>query len=222
MNKLNSKHQSLTLSSASRSDPSTLPSVAGQRLEPARRLIVLVPCLDADLTAVARRVWELANAADAHIQFLGLYSDPAQEPRLRRELVTMSAMVKDGRVSAEADVIFGRDWVDAVKTRWQAGDMVVCFDEQRVGLLRKPLSQILQSDLNVPLYILSGLYPRNDSRSNWPAQIAAWTGSIAIILGFFVLQIKIDHLAKDWAIVLQLLSLPVEVWMIWVWNSLVG
>jgi len=191
-------------------------------LQPARRLIVLVPSLEADLTTLTCRVWELANSLDAHVQFLGLYSDPAQEPRLRRELVTMSAMVNDGRVTAEADVIFGKkDWVEVVKTRYQAGDMVVCFAEQRAGLSGKPLSQILQSELNVPLYILSDLYPQNDSRSNLPSQIAAWTGSIAIILGLFVFQAKIDQLTKDWThTVLLLLSIPFEIWLIWVWNSL--
>ena len=56
--------------------------------------------------------------SDAHVQFLGLYSDPAQEPQsAARQLVTMSAMVNDGRVSAEADVVFGKDWVEVVKTR---------------------------------------------------------------------------------------------------------
>lgn len=220
MNKLDSGSRSLTLSSASQSDPSTR---SGRRLEPARRLIVLVPYFEADLIPATRRIWELADAMGARVQFISLYSDATQESSLRRGLTTMSAMVKDGRVSAEAEVIFGKDWVEVVRSRWQAGDMVVCFAEQHVGLLRKPLSQILQSDLNVPLYILSGLYPQNDSRSNWLAQIAAWTGSIAIIFGFFVLQVKIDHLVKDWThIILLMLSIPVEVWMIWIWNSLFG
>jgi hypothetical protein len=210
MNKLDVIPPDLTISSASFPSP-----------EPVRRLIVLVPTLEADLTLVTRRVWELANATDAYIQFLGLYSDPVQEPHLRRELVTMSVMVNDGRVTAEADVMFGKDWVDVVKTRVQAGDMVVCFAEQCVGLSRRPLSQILQSKLNVPLYILSDLYPQNDSRSNWPSQIAAWAGSIAIILGLFVFQAKIDHHAKDWTHTLLLLfSIPFEIWLIWVWNSL--
>jgi len=201
---------------ALRASPASFPD-----LQPASRLIVLVPSLEVDSTALTRRVWELANSTDAHIQFIGLYSDPAQEPGLRRELVTMSAMVNYGRVSAEADAVFGKDWVDVVKTHYQAGDMVVCFAEQRAGMSRKPLSQILQSDLNVPLYILSGLYPQNDSRSNWPSQIAAWTGSIAIILGLLVFQAKIDHLGKDWThTVLLLLSIPFEIWLIWAWNSL--
>ncbi|MBC7875838.1 MAG: hypothetical protein H7Y59_01595 [Anaerolineales bacterium] len=210
MNKLNSQTASLTLSTASYSE-----------LKPARRLIVLVPYLEVDPIPAARRVWELANEMDSCVHFIGLHNDAEQELTLRRELVTMSAMVNDRKVSSDIEVIFGKDWAEAVKSRWQAGDIVVCFSEQRVGLLRKPLSEVLQSELNIPLYILSGLYPKNSPRPNWPAQIAAWTGSVVIILGFFLLQVKVDHLAKDWShTLLLLLSIPIEVSMIWGWNSL--
>jgi len=210
MNKLDYKHQPLSLSFAPPSE-----------LEPARRLIVLVPYLEADLTSVTRRVWELANATGAHVQFLSLCQDEAQEPSLRRKLVTISAIVNYGNVSAEADVAFGNDWVNAVKSRCQAGDMVVCFAEQRAGLLQKPLSQMLRSNLNVPLYILSGLSPQSYTRSTWPAQTAAWLGSFAIIIGFFVLHSRIDLSAKDWTqSILMLLSIAVEVWVVWIWNSL--
>src|SRR5215207_1811513 len=110
MNKLDYKHQPLSLSFAPASE-----------LEPARRLIVLVPYLEADLTSVTRRVWELANASGAHVQFLSLCQDEAQEPSLRRKLVTISAIVNYGNVSAEADVAFGNNWVNAVNSRYQAG-----------------------------------------------------------------------------------------------------
>jgi hypothetical protein len=100
--------------------------------------------------------------------------------------------------------------------------MIVCFAEQRAGLSRRPLSQILQSNLDAPLYVLSGLYPQSDARPGWLTQVAAWIGSIAIILGFFLLQIGMEQHAKDWAIALQLLSIPVEFWLIWVWNGLLG
>jgi len=189
-------------------------------LQSAHRLLVLIPSVEADLTAITRRVWELADAIGVQVLFLGLYSDPAQELGLRRELVTMSAMVKDERVSANAEVFFGKDWVDAVRMRSQTGDMVMCLAEQRVGLSQKPLSQILQSELHLPIYILSDLYPQNISNSNWLTQIIAWTGSAAIIFAFFLLQVRIDHLVKDWAhIVLLLLTIPAEVLIIWGWNS---
>jgi len=212
MNKLDVRPPALKVSSA----PSPRP-------EPARRLIVLIPSLEANLTAIARRVWELANTTATQIQFFGLYSDPAQEPSLRRELITMSAMVNNGIVSAKAEAALGKDWVDEVRKRYQAGDMIVCLAEHRVGLSRKPLSQMLQSELNVPLYILSDLYPQNTSHTNWIPKIAAWAGSIAIILGCTLLQASMVPLAEDWAhTALLLISIPIEFWMILGWNSLFG
>ena len=210
MNKRDYKHQPVSLAFASPLD-----------FEPACRLIVLVPCLEADLTPIMRRVWELANVTGAHVQILGLCQDEASEPSLRRRLITMSAIVNYGNVSADAEVAFGNNWVTAVKSRFQAGDMVVCLAEQRTGRLQRPLSQMLQSDLEIPLYVLSGLYPQSDTRSNYPAQVAAWLGSLAIMTGFFVVQTRIDLPAQDWAqTILMLLSIAVEVWLIWLWNSL--
>ena len=210
MTKLDSSPLALTLSPASLSRP-----------EPARRLIVLIPDVESDYTPAIRRVWELANASGGRVQFLGLCRDAAEEPSLRRGLVTMSALVGDGRVSAEARVVFGTDWVKAIKSNWQAGDVVVCFSEQRRGLLHRPLSQILESDLDAPVYVLSGIHPPERFGSNWLNRTIAWSGSIGIILGFFWLQIKIDQLAKDWAhSTLLVLSIPIEIGLILVWNSL--
>ncbi|MFN8381893.1 MAG: hypothetical protein U0V02_08145 [Anaerolineales bacterium] len=210
MNKLDVSTPSMTVSTASFSN-----------LQPARRLIVLVPSLELDPTPLVRRVWELAKAKGVHVQFLGLYSDPSQESSLKRELITMAAMIRDENVSAGADAIFGKDWVDVVRSRAQADDTVICLAEHRVGLSHRPLSQILQSELQVSLYILSDLYPHSNSRSKLPSQIAVWIGSAAIIFGFSLLQIKMDPLAKDWAhTALLLISILVELWMIWGWNSL--
>jgi hypothetical protein len=199
----------------------TIPYASQPDLGSARRLIVLIPNLEADLSAVIQRVWELANVTGAHIKFLGLCNDAAQEPSLRRSLITMTAIANYDNVSAEAEIMVAKDWVETVKSHWRPGDMVVCFSEQRAGLLQKPLSQILQSDLNIPLYILSGLYPQKDSSSNWLTYVAAWTGFIAIIIGFFVLQTRIDLLTKDWTRTgLLLLSVAFEFWAIQLWNRL--
>ncbi|MEO8356935.1 MAG: hypothetical protein ABI621_13565 [Chloroflexota bacterium] len=190
-------------------------------IKSAHCLLVPIPNAEIDLTGVTRRVWKLANATGAHVKFIALCNDSAQEPGLRRVLVTLSAMVNAGNVSGEAEVVFGKDWVDTLKSRLQTGDMVVCLDEPRRGLLRRPLRQILQSDLDVPLYILSGLDPQHDSRSGW-LTVATWTGFIAIIVGFFLLQVKITDLAADWTLVLELLTTAVEFWLIWFWNNLLG
>jgi len=157
MNRLDAKHQN-TSSSLTLAPPSNSGT--------AQRLIVLVPDADLDYVAATRRVWELATELGTDIQFIGLYKDPARESTLRRQLVTMTAMVQDGNVSAEAKVEFGNNWVRVVKSNWQVGDMIVCFAEQHAGLLYRPLSQILRSNLEAPIYVLSGLYPQNQSKFN--------------------------------------------------------
>ena len=170
---------------------------------------------------VTRRVWELANATGMCVQFLGLCNDASQEPSLRRQLVTISALVGDGRVRTESKVEMGANWIDAVKRNYQTGDMIVCFAEQRAGLLHKPLSQILQSNLKAPVYILSGLPAQNLPRANWLTQIMVWIGSFGIILGSTFLQFRITIYSQDWVqTTLLILSVIGEIWLIWGWNSL--
>lgn len=212
MVKLRTEPESLILSPESR--PDTTGSI--------RRFLVLVPPVEADLAPLGRRVWELANAAKADVKFLGLCDHAEEEPGLRRRLAALSAMVSMGGVSTEAEVVVGGSWVGALKWRWQAGDTVVCRMDPRAGLLRRPLSEILRAELDLPLYILSGLDPQDEPRRKWLLQAAAWAGSIAILIGFFVLQAQFGQLEKGWTITLQLLSLPVEAWLIWAWNGLLG
>jgi hypothetical protein len=188
--------------------------------QPAGRLIVLVPA-DSDHGAMTHQVWKLAKETGMHVQFLSLCKDVAQEPALRRALITMTALIRDGRVCAEVSVEIGTSWVDIVKRNYQTGDMIVCFAEQRVGLLQRPLSQILESDLRTPVYILSGFQPQTHSGSSWLSQIMAWLGAIGIIVGSAVLQIRITTLPQDGAqTTLLIFSVLGEIWLIWVWNSL--
>lgn len=219
MNRINTKSQtaSFAIATAPRSDAST--ALNTSRVS-AGRLIVLVPA-DANYSALTRRIWQLAIATGKHILFLSLCQDAAEEPSLRRQLVTVSALVGDGKVSTEAKVEIGTNWVDLVKAHYQAGDVIVCFAEQRAGLFHRPLSQILESNLHASVYILSGLYPQSTSRSNWLSQIIVWMGSFGILAGFFWLQVRISQLPKDPAqTALLILSAAVEIWLIWVWNSL--
>ncbi|MGZ9222239.1 MAG: hypothetical protein ACXW4Q_09030 [Anaerolineales bacterium] len=219
MNRTNTKSQtaSLAMATASMSDASTPLST---RSMSAGRLIILVPS-DLDYNSLTRRIWELAISTGKHILFLGLCQDAAEEPSLRRQLITISALVGDSKVSTEAKVEIGTNWVDVVKTQYRAGDVIVCFAEQRTGLFHRPLSPILESRLGATIYILSGLYAQSTSRSSWLSQLIVWAGSFAILAGFFWLQVRISQFPKDPAqTVLFILSAAVEVWLIWVWNSI--
>ena len=200
--------------------PSSTPFPASlSEHEPTRRLIVLVSDLESDYMPSIRRISELANAQRANVQFLALCKDTRQELSLRRIWATMSMMMQLGGVSAEAKVEIGTSWVDVVKRNYQTGDMIVCFAEQRVGLLQKPLSQILESNLSIPVYVVSGVYiPK--LKSNRLADVTAWLGSIGIIAGFGLLQVKMMQVSEGWVQTLLLIIVVIsEIWLIWVWDS---
>ncbi len=90
------------------------------------------------------------------------------------------------------------------------------------GLLQKPLNQILESNLTVPVYVVSGVHIPKPT-SNWLAQVTAWLGSIGLIAGFGLLQIKIMQVPEGWfQNVLLILVVIFEIWLIWVWDSWFG
>jgi hypothetical protein len=183
------------------------------------RLIVLVST-DIDYTVATRRIWELANATGRHVQLLGLCIDPAEESSLRRELITMASLLQAGKIVAEARVNRGTNWLDIVKANYETGDMIVCFAEQRTGLLRRPFNQILESNFKATVYILSDTAPQT-SIPNRLSEILAWLGCIAIVVGFGILQTKIVQLPEDWfQSVLLILSIIPEFLLIWVWNTI--
>ena len=210
MNKLDVSPPTLTVSPASFSDP-----------QPVRRLIVLVPESEVDSALTARKVWELANALESRVQFIGLSKDAEHEPAVRRQIVTLSAIVESDKISVESKIEIGNDWLNAVKSEWHEGDVIVCYAEQRSGLTRRPLSQILESNLNATVYVLGGFHQEVRVRSSWIFNTFAWAGSIGIILGFLWLQSKLGQVSTDWAYsTLLYISLFVEAGSIWAWNNL--
>jgi len=197
----NTKQQPLIVFNASQPD-----------LETGRRFIVPVTNPNADLTLIARRVWELAKAMGSRVQFLGLCDDAVHELELRRTLATVSAVMNYGNVSADSAILLGRNWLESLRAYVQAGDTVVYWNAQN--------SKLLQVDLGVPVYVIPEMKPRKVQRTNWSTQAAAWIGSIAIIVLFFFMQVQIEHLAKGWATVMELLSVAGEFSLIRFWNNL--
>lgn len=188
-------------------------------VERSRRLIVLISP-DSDAANVTRRICKLATDTNSDIQLLGVCKDVNQELALRRELVTVAALIRDTKVFVEVNVEVGTNWLEAVKRNYQEGDALVCIAEQPVGIRRRPLSQILQSTFKAPLYILSDA-KATQPQSNVFSQLLIWPGFLGIIMGFFVLQVKIAQLPKDWLqTVLFILLLIPEFGLLWVWNSI--
>ncbi|HEX2996525.1 MAG TPA: hypothetical protein VHP14_16990 [Anaerolineales bacterium] len=213
MNKLNVHNPSLI------DFPAAEPDVAVRVTTPERcgRLVVLVPP-DVDCARITRRICKLATETKSDVQLLGLCKDPAQELVLRRELVTVSALIQDVRIYSEVKIEVGTNWLDAVKRNYQDGDAIVCLTDLSIGIRQRPFSQILESTLKAPIYILSEKKP-TQSRSSILSQVLAWSGFLAIIVGFFILQVKLVQLSKDWTqtVILILLLIP-EFGALWLWN----
>lgn len=209
MNKLDVKPAGYEISHASSPD-----------LQTASRLIVLVPEFEAEPAIVAQKIRDAAKVLESRVQLIGLSKDAAHEPGMRRQLVTLSAMVESSTVFVESNIVLGSNWLKAVSSNWHPGDVVVCFAGQRIS--NKPLSQLLQSSLNMPVYVLSGvqLEPKR-KRPAWLSSALAWGGSISLILGFFWLQARLVQPAQSGIqTVLLYGSLIAEAGSIWFWNNL--
>lgn len=190
-------------------------------IQPARRLIVLVSEANTDSAIVARKVWELANALESRVQFLGLSKDAVNESALRRQLVTLSAMVRDENIQVDSKIESGTNWLSMVKSEFREGDMIACLDERLMGGARRPLSQLLQANLSVTVYVINGtLLPVEYSRPRWLTSLIAWGGSLGIIAAFFWLQIKLGASSSTVADALFYISLFIEAGSIWGWNIL--
>ena len=199
--------------------PSLASSTSVSGPKSAHRLVVLVPDLEWEFIPAIHRIWELANSQHACVLLISLCKDPQQESSLRRALIILCAMLQDGRIPVETKVEIATNWVEVVKHNHQAGDTIVCFAEQRAGLLQKPLSQILESNLSIPVYVVSGVYiPK--PKSNRLTEVTAWLGSIGIIAGFGLLQVKMMQVSEGWFQTILLILVTVfEIWLIWLWDS---
>ncbi len=186
-----------------------------------RRLVVLVSNSEMDASAIARRLLEIADAFRCPILFLGLCFDKSQESSLRRQLVTLSAMVRDEAISFETRIEIGKDWMNLVRSNSREGDVFVCFSRQTAGLRGSMHRSLLQSDFASTVYVLDEAIPTEQGRAPWLSSALAWTGSILIILAFLWLQIKsLPTPEGSGGALMFILSIPVETWLIMVWNSL--
>jgi len=196
-------------------------SSLGKRVESTRRLIVLFPASELDTPELEQRIWEIARSLHLNILLVSLINDFDEETQVRRNLVTMAAVIKDPYVSTDILIAHGNDWVRQVRKIWQAGDVVACFAGQRVGAMRKPLDQLLKSSLGTTIYILADYRTPVIPNRTFLSQFLFWSGALAIIAGFFWAEVRIGQMPQDWAhAALIYVCIFVEVVIIFVWNSL--
>jgi len=186
MNKLDVSSPAFAISSASHSDSGPTP-----------RLIVLFPASEFSTHDLENRIWEIAHSLQLNVLLLSVTHDFDEELQLRRQLITMAAIIKDSNVSTEILIEHGNDWVGHVRKLWRRGDIVACYANQKVGIMRKALDQILRSSLNMPVYILANPHAVKSSKPRFLSQVLFWLGALAIIGGFFWAEAGLVQLPQD-------------------------
>ena len=134
----------------------------------------------------------------------------------------MASLLQDGKISVKSQMGVGTDWTSMIKFHYETRDTIVCFAGQRTGTLRRPLSEVLESNLKATVYILSAPAPEQPALSIL-LQVMAWLGSIGIIIGFGILQASIVRLPQGWLqTILLILSVIPEFWLIYSWHARFG
>jgi hypothetical protein len=189
--------------------------------EPTRARCYVVPAasVEADDSGILHRIWELASSTGAEVRFVGLCAEKSQEPAMRRSLVTKVALMRSGGLTVHVEIITGRSWIHRLQASLGPEDTVICRMDPSERFLGRPLSWQLQAELVAPFYILSGSEAPQTEQPHWLAEAAAWIGSVAILAGFFLLQVKIHQTGGGWTIFIESLSVVAEVVLILAWNA---
>jgi len=210
MNKLDTTSHTFMLSPIAHSDAET-----------AHRLIVLFPATEIDTPDLEHRIWEIARSSHLNVLFLRGGGGGGGGGLLRRAGGGVAAMIKDPNVATDILIEHGSDWVGLVSKVWAKGDMVACYAGQKVGLMRKSLDQILKSNLETTVYILSNYQQDKNPSFKFLSQLLFWLGSVVIIGSFLWGEVKIVQLPPDWThTALIYVCIFVEVALIYLWNSL--
>lgn len=197
-----------------------------QRLE-VNRLLVLVPDEGADGNELARQVWALAAPCELPVLFVcALGAHVNRESAMRLRMATLASMIRDDRVDVSTEVVSRTSWVATVHRLWQPGDLVLCCAEQTVQTLasgRQPLCQVLDFALEIPVFVLTGLYTAppglKPSGNDIAGRVFYWAVFVAIVVVFFYVEAQIDQQLAGLARTLLLLAIGlVEIGVIAAWG----
>ncbi len=214
MNKIDAQIRMETLTS--------FPAVAADQVPATPRLVVIVSEV-ADEALLASQILSLAQARHVKILILGVSENLALEIELQRKLITLAAFIRGSGARVQVQMERGRNWMQSLRSTIRSEDLVACCVEDPAGAFRVPLSDILASQLALPVYVFSAPERSGTRRPGLAARLAPWLGSAAIILGFLWLQIRLALVGDSagssaWL----LLSVAAEVALIWGWNSITG
>jgi hypothetical protein len=190
---------------------------------PVQRLIVLIPDTDFNTAELGQHIWQLAISTHSRVLLFGICPDATEQLMLRRQLVTMAAAIRDNSLSVEIQVEVGKNWGETVEQLWQTGDLVIGLAHRRGQHYFLPVNEILNTNSQIPIYTLSILHSEKPAKSEFLRQAIVWSGLAGIMAAFFWGQVQISRLPQNWGqAVLLILSVIVEIVVLWAWNATVS
>jgi hypothetical protein len=168
------------------------------------RLIVLVPDHGVYGMELARRIWSLAAPCELKVLFLcALETETAQESAMRLRLATLGALIRDEKIQVETHIVTQQTWVEAVWHVWQPGDIVICCAEHRIATRIQgdlPLSQMIEYILEVPTYVLPGMYAADPAKTTATTRsVSRWLALLLIIASFYFIEKQVAGISLDLA-----------------------
>jgi len=176
-----------------------------------------------EVALLAARIHDVAKERGQDVRLIGVPSEGMPEVELRRQLALVAAFIRDAGTKVETRMEHGPDWMTGLQFRLSEQDTLACCVGNPLPVGRRPLTDVLASHFEGPVYAFEDSGQPAYPRTNLLTRLMPWLGSIAVILGFLWLQIRASqYLSSGASTAVLLLSVPVEIALIWLCNSLVG
>ena len=184
---------------------------------------LVIPLLDADIenSQLAQRIYRLAISMHSHVLLIGISPNHFEEASVRRQLVALAADIQERNVYVDTLILGGVSWMKKMEEIISPGDMIVIQAKEELSTEGRSRSHNFASRFQAPIYILSALKLPRSKHHGILSQFIIWLVAIGIMAGFFLIQVKIGLLPKDWAHTTLLgVSVLIEFGLIMVWNSM--
>ena len=192
------------------------------RTEAAGRLVVVVPDV-AEAALLAGRIHLVAQARNQDVLLIGVASQSLSAAELRRRLTLLAAFLQHAGAKVQVRVEEGLNWMPELRALLSDNDLLACCVVESPPAVGERWLELLANRFQRPVYAFMDTGTLDMPERGLPARLAPWLGSIAIILAFFWLQVRLSQQGdaaaySGWLV----LSIPVEIGMIWLLNALLG
>jgi len=145
-------------------------SIANDDLTSIQRLVVLAPQINGSEAELAQRVWQLSSSRVHHVLYLALAENTREASVARRRLATLAALTRETQIQVETALSFEGDWLSAVNSVWNPGDVIVYPTQPR------------ERALNLSIYTITSLNRRTWHRpARWMRRITSALPYLVVI-----------------------------------------